>query len=231
QKMRKTMTYKHQWQNGTDINLPVGKLVCIGRNYAAHAKELGNAVPDAPMLFLKPATALVPLHQPIHIPQGRGECHHETEICVLIGQTLSGHVTKEQVRQAVVGIGLGLDLTLRDVQQQLKQQGHPWEVAKAFDSAAPMGTFLPADKFTDWHAIEFELLVNGQCRQAGCSADMITSIEVMLEFIAGIFTLQPGDIVMTGTPEGVAALKPNDRLSLSLLSPVQATWECVVADA
>lgn len=224
------MNYQHQWQNGTPIDLPVGKLVCIGRNYAAHAKELGNAVPDAPMLFLKPATALTPLQQPIVIPRGRGECHHETEICVLIGQTLSGQVSREQIRQAVVGFTLGLDLTLRDVQQQLKQQGHPWEVAKAFDGAAPMGTFLPAAAFTDWRGIEFELVVNGQRRQAGCSAEMITGIEVMLAFIANIFTLQPGDIVMTGTPEGVAALKPSDSLSVRLLGPLQATWATVVAD-
>lgn len=225
------MTYKHQWQNGSPIDLPVGKLVCIGRNYAAHAKELGNAVPDAPMLFLKPATALTPLHQPFVIPQGRGECHHETEICVLIGQTLSGLVSREQIHQAVVGFTLGLDLTLRDVQQQLKQQGHPWEVAKAFDGAAPMGTFLPAAEFKNWQDIEFELVVNGQRRQIGCSADMITSIEAMIEFIASIFTLQPGDIVMTGTPEGVAALKPSDSLSLNLLSPLQTTWVTAVVDA
>ena len=224
------MNYQHTWQNSTPIDLPVGKLVCIGRNYAAHAKELGNAVPDAPMLFLKPATALTPLQQPFVIPQGRGECHHETEICVLIGQTLSGQVSREQIHQAVVGFTLGLDLTLRDVQQQLKQQGHPWEVAKAFDGAAPMGTFLPAAEFKDWQAIEFELVVNGQRRQAGCSVDMITSIEAMLEFIANIFTLQPGDIVMTGTPEGVAALAPNDSLSLSLLRPIPTTWVTTVAD-
>ena len=224
------MNYQHTWQNGTPIDLPVGKLVCIGRNYAAHAKELGNAVPDAPMLFLKPATALTPLQQPVVIPKGRGECHYETEICVLIGQTLSGQVSREQIRQAVVGFTLGLDLTLRDVQQQLKQQGHPWEVAKAFDGAAPMGTFLPAAAFKDWQAIEFELVVNGQRRQAGCSTDMITSIENMIEFIADIFTLQPGDIVMTGTPEGVAALAPKDSLSLSLLRPIPTTWVTTVAD-
>ncbi len=210
------MSYLHRWIDGALIDLPVGKVVCVGRNYAAHAKELGNAVPETPMLFMKPATALVPLQSGFTIPAGRGECHHETEISVLIGQTLQGEVTSEQIKAAVVGFTLGLDLTLRDVQQQLKQQGHPWEVAKAFDGAAPMGTFLPASSFTDWDDICFDLRVNGQQRQCGCSADMITSIDALLRYTAQIFTLQPGDIVMTGTPEGVATLQQGDALTLTL---------------
>lgn len=210
------MAYQHRRPDGSRIDLPVGKVVCVGRNYAAHARELGNAVPETPMLFLKPATALVPLAPDFAIPAGRGECHHETEITVLIGETLCGDVSADAARAAIAGIGIGLDLTLRDVQNALKQKGHPWEVAKAFDGAAPMGPFLDPAGFPDLAAIRVGLSVNGATRQDGISADMITSILPLLSFIATIFTLQPGDIVMTGTPEGVAALHPGDRLVLAL---------------
>lgn len=210
------MSYRHQWADGSAIALPVGKVVCVGRNYAAHARELGNAVPETPMLFLKPATALAPLMPDFAIPAGRGECHHETEITVLIGDTLSGEVGEAEARSAIAGIGVGLDLTLRDLQNTLKQKGHPWEVAKAFDGAAPMGPFLSPAGFPDLAAIHVGLSVNGVQRQDGSSTDMITGILPLLRFIAGIFTLQPGDIVMTGTPEGVAALSQGDQLVLSL---------------
>lgn len=209
------MTYQHQWQDGTDVNLPVGKVVCVGRNYAAHAKELGNSVPEAPILFLKPATALVPLEPNFTIPSGRGSCHHETEISLLIGSALTGLVSEAEARAAIAGMTLGLDLTLRDVQNQLKQQGHPWEVAKAFDGAAPMGGFSPLPATTNLADLSFTLTVNGDVRQQGHSADMITGIVALLQFIATIFTLQPGDVVMTGTPEGVAALNAGDELVLT----------------
>lgn len=210
------MTYQHQWQDGTPVELPVGKVVCVGRNYAAHARELGNAVPEAPILFLKPATALVPLVPDFAIPSGRGSCHHETEMSLLIGSTLSGQVSESEVRAAIAGITLGLDLTLRDVQNQLKQQGHPWEVAKAFDGAAPMASFLPLSPAADLADLHFSLAVNGSLRQQGHGADMITGIVPLLQFIATMFTLQPGDVVMTGTPEGVAALREGDALVLTL---------------
>lgn len=210
------MAYQHLRADGGVIDLPVGKVVCVGRNYAAHARELGNAVPETPMLFLKPATALAPLGPDFAIPAGRGECHHETEISVLIGATLSGEVSEGEVRAAIAGIGVGLDLTLRDVQNVLKQKGHPWEVAKAFDGAAPMGPFLDPAGFPDLAAIRVALRVNDEVRQDGSSADMITGILPLLRFIATLFTLQPGDIVMTGTPEGVAALCSGDRLTLRL---------------
>ena len=210
------MTYQHQWQDGTAVNWPVGKVVCVGRNYAAHARELGNAVPEAPILFLKPATALVPLGPDFAIPSGRGSCHHETEISLLIGSTLTGQVCEAEARAAIAGMTLGLDLTLRDVQSQLKQQGHPWEVAKAFDGAAPIAAFARLPATTDFTSLYFTLTVNGEVRQQGHSADMITGIIPLLQFIATIFTLQPGDVVMTGTPEGVAALSSGDELVLVL---------------
>lgn len=209
------MTYSHTFLDGSPCNFPVGKVVCVGRNYAAHARELGNAVPETPILFLKPSTALVPLSPSFAIPQGRGECHHETEITLLIGNTLT-NASEAECRAAIAGVTLGLDLTLRDLQNVLKKNGHPWEVAKAFDGAAPLAPFMAPAAFGDLAGTKFSLTVNGDLRQQGNTSDMITPVLALLQYISTIFTLQPGDVVMTGTPEGVAALRAGDVLVLEL---------------
>src|SRR6218665_395128 len=209
------MSYQHKFLDGSPCNLPVGKAVCVGRNYAAHARELGNAVPDAPILFLKPRTAFVPLESGFSIPQGRGECHHETEISVLIGASLKD-ATEAECLAAIAGVTLGLDLTLRDVQNELKKKGLPWEVAKAFDGAAPLAAFLKSESVGDLADTRFTLTVNGEQRQRGHSAHIIIPVLTLLAHISTIFTLEPGDVVMTGTPEGVAALKSGDALVLEM---------------
>ncbi|MCD6059716.1 MAG: fumarylacetoacetate hydrolase family protein [Moraxellaceae bacterium] len=208
------MTYTHAFLDGTACDLPPRKIVCVGRNYAAHARELGNAVPETPILFMKPATALVPLVGGFSIPAGRGECHHETEITLLIGRQLK-HAGEAECLAAIAGIGLGLDLTLRDLQNELKKKGQPWEVAKAFDGAAPLSAFLRPEGF-DLDDLRFTLAVNGEVRQCGHSADMITPVLPLLAHISTIFTLEPGDVVMTGTPEGVAPLRVGDVLTLEM---------------
>ena len=210
------MSYQHQWLDGTRINLPVGKAVCVGRNYAAHAKELGNVVPDAPILFLKPSTAIVPLSPSFSIPSDRGSCHHETEIAVLIGQTIS-KIDVKDAAAAIAGYGLALDLTLRDLQNQLKKQGYPWEVAKAFDGACPLSPFMKPEQLGDVYHAEFTLTVNGEPRQHGLTDDMITPVYELIAYISQIFTLEAGDIVLTGTPEGVAPLAVGDKLVLSVV--------------
>ena len=210
------MSYQHQWLDGTRINLPVGKAVCVGRNYAAHAKELGNVVPDAPILFLKPSTAIVPLSPSFSIPSDRGSCHHETEIAVLIGQTIS-KIDVKDAAEAIAGYGLALDLTLRDLQNQLKKQGYPWEVAKAFDGACPLSPFMKPEQLGDVYHTEFTLMVNGEPRQQGLTDDMITPVYELIAYISQIFTLEAGDLVLTGTPEGVAALAVGDKLVLSVV--------------
>ena len=216
------MAYQHQWVDGSIIDLPVGKAVCVGRNYAAHAKELGNVVPQTPILFLKPSTAIVPLSPDFTIPNDRGSCHYETEIAVLIGKTVS-NLRVEEVPQAIVGYGLALDLTLRDVQNQLKAQGYPWEVAKAFDGACPLSPFVKPELVADIKHTEFSLMVNGELRQHGFSHDMITPVYELIAYISQIFTLQAGDIVLTGTPEGVAVLQRGDKLVLSMVGQVFET--------
>lgn len=210
------MSYQHSFSDASLANLPMGKVVCVGRNYAEHARELNNPVPSEPLLFLKPATAVVGLDQPLRLPQGLGAVHYETEIALLIGQTLSGEVSEQQAVEAIAGIGLALDLTLRELQDQLKAKAHPWERAKAFDGACPLSPFVRTEQVPDLGNIALQLQINGQLRQQGSSAEMITPIVALLRHIATVFTLQPGDVVITGTPAGVGVLNPGDQLLLSI---------------
>ncbi len=210
------MSYQHQYVDGTRIHFPVGKLVCVGRNYAEHAKELNNPVPSEPLLFIKPASAAVPLQGGFAIPQERGAVHYETEIAVLIGKPLSRKPSDEEILDALSGFGVALDLTLRDVQNRLKEKGHPWEVAKAFDGACPLSPFVPADAVADLADIGVRLTLNGEVRQDGNSRDMLTPILELIRYISGHFSLQPGDVVLTGTPAGVGPLAHGDQLSVEL---------------
>lgn len=210
------MSYQHQYVDGTRIHFPVGKLVCVGRNYAEHAKELNNPVPSEPLLFIKPASAAVPLQGGFAIPQERGGVHYETEIAVLIGKPLSRQPSDEEILDALSGFGVALDLTLRDVQNRLKEKGHPWEIAKAFDGACPLSPFVPADAVADLADIGVRLTLNGEVRQDGNSRDMLTPILALIRYISGHFSLQPGDVVLTGTPAGVGPLARGDQLSVEL---------------
>lgn len=207
--------YQHRFTCGSNCDLPLGKIVCVGRNYAAHAAELDNPLPEAPLLFIKPATAAVPMEEPIHLPRGRGSCHFEGELALLIGDTLS-NANPAQVPAAVAGLGLALDLTLRELQDQLKNQGHPWEKAKAFDGACPLSPFVKLDWLPDWDNLSYSLWLNGELRQRGKSAHMLTPILDLVAYISEHFTLLPGDLVLTGTPAGVGELHPGDCLALQL---------------
>lgn len=209
-------------------NLPTpSKIVCVGRNYADHAKELGNAVPDSPILFIKPPSSLRTMADGIVLPSGLGECHFETELCVRIGQPLK-NATREQAIAAINGVTLGLDLTLRDLQNTLKADGHPWERAKAFDGSCLLGEWL-APEMVDLAQAEFTLSINGSNRQQGETAQMIFDVVGLVAHISHSFTLCAGDVVMTGTPAGVAALQAGDQLSLSLQTQLGAViWQTQV---
>ncbi len=209
------MSYQHLNLSGAAIDLPAGKTVCVGRNYADHARELNNPVPTEPVLFMKPSTALRSLAEPIALPTGMGTCHFETEISLLIGQPLTA-ANREQACEAIVGVGLGLDLTLRELQGELKAKSLPWEKAKAFDGSCPVSAFAPAGHFPDWADVTFQLHLNGVVQQDGHSAAMLTQIPDLLVYISQYFTLLPGDLVMTGTPAGVGPLSAGDKLELCL---------------
>jgi 2-keto-4-pentenoate hydratase/2-oxohepta-3-ene-1,7-dioic acid hydratase in catechol pathway len=209
----------------------LGKVVCVGRNYAAHAKELNNPIPDTPILFIKPASSVVPFGPDFTIPKDQGSVHHELEIAILIGKPLS-HASTQQVAESIAGFGLGLDLTLRDVQDKLKEKGHPWERAKSFDGACPLTRFvsLSSSCKIDQQPFGLTLKKNGQLQQQGSSADMLFPILPLIAHISEHFNLQPGDVILTGTPAGVGPLEAADSLSvmLSREQRVLLTQESVV---
>lgn len=209
------MTFTPRFTDDTTFEHPLGKIVCVGRNYAEHAKELNNPVPTEPLLFIKPATSATPLDKTLAAPFDRGELHFETELALLIGERLC-KATPEQAERAVVGLGLALDLTLRDVQSRLKEKGHPWEVAKGFDGACPLTAFGRLSQVPDWGALSFTLHINDELRQQGHSRDMLFSVPQLLVEMSRHFTLEPGDVVLTGTPAGVGVLPPGSTLRLSL---------------
>lgn len=208
------MNYQHQFINGETFPHPIGKIVCVGRNYAEHAKELNNPIPKSPVLFIKPSTAAVPMEQPFAIPSGQGVCHHELEMTVLINQPLT-RASKEQAKSAIAGLGLGLDLTLREVQEGLKQKAHPWERSKAFDGSCPLSQFAAYDG-RELQNIELTLIRNGEVQQQGNSCDMLFPVIDLLVEISHSFTLLPGDVVLTGTPAGVGPLFAGDSLLAKL---------------
>lgn len=212
------MSYQHQYIDGTTIHFPVGKVICVGRNYAEHAKELNNPIPTEPLLFIKPSTSIVSSNGGFTIPneKEKGNTHYETEIAVLIGKTLSGEPSQQEVLEAVAGFAPALDLTLRDVQAKLKEKGYPWEISKAFDGACVLTPFLPASTYSDLTNIDLSLAINGEIRQQGNSSEMLNPIVALIQYIANIFTLQPGDVILTGTPKGVGPLKIGDRLVMEL---------------
>ena len=199
------------------LRASIGKVVCVGRNYAAHAEELGNEVPKAPILFMKPASSVVSIRQGVVRPNPAlyGETHYEAELCVQLAADLSA-ATIEEAKQAIGGVTLGLDLTLRELQTELKGKGHPWERAKCFDGACVLGDWLDPQVFGDFTDIHYQLNINDALKQDGDSALMLFPVYELLVNISHAFSLQAGDVIMTGTPSGVGALQAGDQLSLKL---------------
>lgn len=188
------------------------KIICIGRNYVEHAEELRNEVPTEPVVFLKPETALLPKNHPFIYPDHTQELHYEVELVVKINK-LGKHIHTEFAHRYYSEIGIGIDFTARDVQNQLKAKGLPWEIAKAFDHSAPIGNkFLPVKGLKNPNAIEFELHKNGIPVQVGNSNHMIFSIDEIISHISKYFTLKIGDLIMTGTPKGVGTCHIGDKL-------------------
>ncbi|WP_412463680.1 fumarylacetoacetate hydrolase family protein [Flavobacterium mekongense] len=187
------------------------KIICIGRNYANHIAELKNERPEEPVIFLKPDSAVLPDKAPFVIPDFSSDIHHEIEIIVKINK-LGKYIDPKFAHKYYDEIGLGIDFTARDVQNKLKEKGLPWEKAKAFDGSAIIGDFLPKNEFSSIENITFELTNNGQTVQKGNTANMLWKIDEIIAYVSQFFTLKKGDIIFTGTPEGVAKVSPNDLL-------------------
>jgi 5-carboxymethyl-2-hydroxymuconate isomerase len=200
----------------TGTEYSIGKILCIGRNYADHIKELGNEAPSAPVIFSKPATSVIHDGEQIVIPAYSQDCHHEAELAVLIGKTAKA-VAADDALAYVAGYGVAIDLTLRDVQTQLKTKGLPWDIAKGFDTACPLSVFTPATEVTDPQQLRIRLSVNGEQRQDDKTSLMITPVAQLISYLSGIFTLEPGDVILTGTPAGVSAIKSGDQLEAEVV--------------
>lgn len=209
------MSYVHTDMHGKVMDLPAGKVVCVGRNYAEHARELGNAIPDKPLLFIKPSTALAGLDQPIVFPAYGGGVHHELELAVLFGKAFS-RIEAERVPDTISGYALALDLTLRELQAELKKKGHPWEIAKGFDGACPISPFVRPDALADPQGTRLRLSVNGAVQQDGNTVDMLMPINALVAYASTFFSFEPGDVMLTGTPAGVGRLEPGDELLMCL---------------
>ena len=187
------------------------KIICIGRNYINHAKELNNPVPKEPVFFCKPDTAILPKKNPFVYPSFSNDVHHEVEIVVRINR-LGKHIDEKFAHKYYNEIGIGVDFTARDIQQQCKEKGLPWEKAKAFDGSAPISQFYPLNEFGDINNLNFSLQVNGETRQQGNTKDMIFNINQIIAYISQFFTLKIGDLIYTGTPEGVGPININDKI-------------------
>lgn len=202
----------HVQPRGSQETYLLGKVVCIGRNYFDHITELGNEVPDEPVLFIKPATSIIPNGGKIIIPDVSKDCHHELELAVLIGKK-AFRISEQEAMSCVAGYGIAIDLTLRDIQSVQKKKGLPWEIAKGFDTSCPLSDFVAADQVGDPHNLQMMLTVNGEVRQSGSSSMMMRKIPQIIAEASQFFTLLPGDVVLTGTPQGVSRIKSGDVLN------------------
>ncbi len=189
------------------------KILCIGRNYVDHAKELNNPLPSEPVVFLKPETAILRTGRPFFIPDFANEFHHEVELVIRISR-LGKNIEPRFAQRYYDEIGIGIDFTARDLQSSLKKKGLPWEKSKAFDSSAALSKFVPITKFKDIQNINFRLDINGETRQEGNSSLMIFKVDDIISHVSKYFTLKMGDLIYTGTPAGVGSVKIDDRLQL-----------------
>lgn len=186
------------------------KIICIGRNYIDHAKELNNPVPAKPVFFMKPDTALLLKHNPFFYPDFSKNIHYETELVIKIDKN-GRHIDEKFAYKYYNEIGIGIDFTARDLQAEAKKKGLPWEIAKAFDQSAPIGKFLPKNRFASMKNINFSLKINGELRQQGNSGDMIFTFDQVIAYVSQFVTLRTGDLIFTGTPQGVGPTKVDDH--------------------
>ncbi len=191
--------------------IAIGKIVCVGRNYAEHAKELGNEVPEFPVLFLKPPSALIYSGEKIVKPSFSDDMHHEIELVLLIGNDVK-NANEEESRKAILAYGIGLDMTLRDIQSNLKKKGEPWTIAKCFDNSAVISEFIPVGKNPISAEYNLSLSVNGTVRQSSPLSKMLFNPWQIVSYISSKMLLEKGDLIFTGTPAGVGKVVPGDKL-------------------
>ena len=189
------------------------KIICIGRNYVEHAKELNNPLPDKPMFFMKPDSALVINNEAVYYPEHTGNLHFETEIVIKINKK-GKYISEKFAADYYNEIGIGIDFTARDVQDECKKKGHPWEIAKAFDQSAPVSRFIDKGKLPNINNINFSLKVNDEEKQSGNTSKMIFPVNSLIAYVSKLITLKPGDLIFTGTPAGVGPATIGDHFEV-----------------
>jgi 2-keto-4-pentenoate hydratase/2-oxohepta-3-ene-1,7-dioic acid hydratase in catechol pathway len=191
------------------------KIVCVGLNYAAHIKEMDSKKSGTPVIFTKPNSALHPIKSPIPIPKNSGAVHHEVELAVCIGKS-GNNIPENMVFEHIAGYGMALDLTLRDMQKSAKESGHPWAIAKGFDHSCPISPFVEKEMIKDVNNLSLRLELNDKLCQDGNTSQMIFKLPQLIAYISQFFTLEEGDIILTGTPAGVGPLQAGDRIKTSI---------------
>lgn len=199
--------------NGLTYN--VGTIFCIGQNYAKHIAEMGSVVTPDPVIFIKPSQSIIHSNDTFSLPEFSQNIHHEVELVILIGSDCED-VSPDNAKNYIAGYGVGIDITARDVQENAKKGGKPWAVAKGFRQSAPISDFIPAESITDNSAFELKLWINNELRQSGNTKDMERSVEKLVSYLSKVFTLRRGDLIFTGTPEGVGKINSGDQLMAKL---------------
>jgi len=206
---------KYIFKDSVNRDIPIGKLVCLARTYKMHAKEMKSEVPKEPLLFLKPASAVINDQESIIIPKMSKCLHHEVELGIVIAKKCK-NISKNKALDCVLGYLLALDITARDIQEAAKKNGWPWSIAKGFDTFAPISHVVLKENVKNPQNLDISLKVNGQLKQKSNTSFMVFSIEEIIEFISEIMTLEPGDLILTGTPEGVGEIKSGDIIEAEL---------------
>jgi 2-keto-4-pentenoate hydratase/2-oxohepta-3-ene-1,7-dioic acid hydratase in catechol pathway len=200
---------------GSSKPIIVNKIICLGQNYAEHAKEMKFDVPTSPVFFFKPTSAIIHDGGQIVLPEISNDVHHEVEMTVLIGEQ-GNNIHRSSALKHVAGYGIGLDMTMRDIQNEAKKKGLPWSLAKGFDTSAPVSDFIPAEIVGDPGSLNVQLHINGKIRQSSSTSKFVFPVDKVIAYISQFITFEPGDIIFTGTPEGVSRVDHGDKLEASL---------------
>lgn len=213
-----------QYQYPSAADLQTRRVFCVGKNYAEHVREMGGpATGGRCVIFMKPPSSLVAAGQTVHLPHGQGSVHHEVELLIAIGR--GGHeIARGEALAHVGAVGLGVDLTLRDLQSQMKERGLPWEVSKAFEQSGLVGALRPYTSDLNLADLDLRLSINGEPRQEGNTRDMIFPVDQIISILSETWQLRPGDLIFTGTPSGVGPVESGDTLTVHSEALEEATW-------
>lgn len=207
--------YEHKFLDGSKCNLKAQKIICLGWNYTEHMEEVGDSIKKPPVVFMKPLDALVSIEKPIKLPDTNYNCEYETEVAILVGKKIRKENNESIIKSSILGLGIGIDLTLRKLQKELQSNEAPWELSKSFRGSLVLSPFIEINKFSNLNNIEFTMKLNSKTKQHGQTKLMRYNIIETLAYISQHFTIEAGDVIITGSPKGTEDLKPNDKIDIN----------------